>query len=159
MKTQVLMAAIVAGFGLVATNAIAQERPDFATLNTNGDGAISLTELQSQGKDRFAETDTDGNGALSEAELLAQASERADDRAAKMVERMLAHLDENDDGEIQQSELPERDANRAERMFERADADKDGVLSAEEFAAAAEHDRGERGDKRGEGRGPRGDRG
>lgn len=163
MKTQVLMAAIVAGFGLVATGAVAQERPDFATLDTNGDGAISITELQAQGEQRFATADTDGNGALSEAELLAQASERAENRAAKMVERMMEKLDENGDGEIQQGEMPERDSDRGERMFERADANDDGVLSAEEFEAAADHERGgrrgEHGDKRGEGREPRGDRG
>ncbi|MEO9865017.1 MAG: hypothetical protein ABJO29_08505 [Yoonia sp.] len=160
MKTPVLMAAIVAGFGLVATGAQAQERPDFATLDTNGDGSITVEELAAQGEQRFATADADGNGALSEAELLARASERSEGRAAKMVERMLERLDENGDGEIQQSELPERDGNRAERAFERADSDDDGVISEDEFEAASERGgRGERGGKNGGRHGHGGGRG
>jgi Ca2+-binding EF-hand superfamily protein len=151
MKTPVLMAAIVAGLGLLAVSAQAQERRDFATLDANGDGSISMSELQEQGEQRFAATDTDGNGALSEAELLAQATERSENRAAKMVERMLERLDENNDGEIQQSELPERNGNHAERMFEHADANEDGAISEEEFDAAAERGgkRGVRGERHG----------
>ena len=160
MKTPILMAAIVAGFGLVSTGAQAQERPDFATLDTNGDGQITMAELTAQGEARFAAADTNGDGALSEAELLARASERADDRAAKMVERMLERLDENDDGLIQQTELPERDGDRAERRFERADANDDGVISEEEFETAAERGgKGRRGGHGGKGGERRGDNG
>jgi len=160
MKTPILMAAIVAGFTLVGTGAQAQDRPDFATLDTNGDGQISMEELAAQGAARFAAADTNSDGALSEDELLARATARNQERAAKMVERMLAHLDENDDGLIQQSELPDPNATRAERRFSRADADENGTLSEEEFeAAGARADRGHGGGKRGgkgAGRGGRG---
>jgi hypothetical protein len=152
MKTPVLMAAIVAGFGLVATGAQAQERPDFATLDANGDGQISMVELEAQGAQRFANADTDNDGALSEAELLAQATARSEGRAAKMVARMLEHLDANEDGRIQQSESPERDDDRAARRLERADTDEDGSLSEAEFEAAGDHGRDGR-------RGPRGGKG
>lgn len=159
MKTPVLMAAIVAGFGLVATGAQAQGRPDFATLDTNGDGAISMAELEAQGEQRFATADTDGNGALSEAEMLAQAESRSEGRAAKMVARMLERLDANNDGEIQQTELPEHGGGRAERMFERADANEDGAISEEEFDAVADRGRGGRGGKHGDRGGRHGQRG
>jgi Ca2+-binding EF-hand superfamily protein len=163
MKTTALMAAIVAGFGLVATGAQAQDRPDFATLDADGNGQITLSELESQGAQRFATTDTDGDGVLSEAELLAQAEARSEGRAAKMVERMLAHLDENEDGQIQESELPEPNSDRVERRFDRVDSDDDGSISEEEFDAAADRGRGDRdggrGGKHGEGRGERGGRG
>jgi Ca2+-binding EF-hand superfamily protein len=162
MKTTVLMAAIVAGFGLAGTGAQAQERPDFATLDANGDGQITMEELEAQGEQRFTDADTDGNGALSEAELLAKASERSEGRAAEMVARMLERLDENEDGEIQQSELPERDGDRTDRRFERADADEDGTISEDEFEAAGERDRGgRRGHRSGKGgeHGSRGGRG
>lgn len=160
MKTSILMAAIVAGFGLAAAGAQAQERPDFATLDINGDGQITMEELAAQGEARFTAADTDGDGALSEAELLARTSERAENRAAQMVERMLERLDANEDGLIQQSELPEHDEDRAERRFERVDADEDGAISEEEFEAAAERGgkgrRGGHGGKDGERRGGRG---
>ena len=163
MKTPILMAAIVAGFGLVGTDAQAQGRADFATLDSNGDGQITMEELAAQGAARFATADTNGDGALSEAELLARASERAEGRAASIVARMLERLDANEDGLIQQTEMPTPDGTRAERRFERADANDDGAISAEEFEAASERGgdgrRGHKGGKRGghgEGRGGRG---
>jgi hypothetical protein len=156
MKTPVLMAAIVAGFGLAATGAQAQERPDFATVDANGDGQISMAETEAYGEQRFANVDTDSDGALSEAELLVQASARSERRAARMVARMLEHLDENEDGRIQQSELPERDDSRAARRLERADTNEDGVISEAEFEAAGNHGRD---DRRGSHGGKDGERG
>lgn len=160
MKTTFLMAAMITGFMLPAIDAQAQgrgERPDFATLDTNGDGALTMEELAAAGAARFATADTDGDGLLSAAELTAQATERAEGRAAEAVARMLEHLDENGDGNISQDELPDR-GDRAERMFERADANDDGTVTQEEFQEArpergGRHGDGERG---GEGRGPRG---
>lgn len=80
---------------------------------------------------RIEKADTNGDGLLQQSELEAQAQERADGRRG----------------------------DRAERMFERFDADEDGALSAEEFAAATEAaaERGDRG-RHGE-RGERGERG
>lgn len=153
MKTKILMAALLSGLVLTAGAAQAEnhrERPDFATLDLNGDGALSMEELQAQGEARFAAVDTDGDGTLSAAELSAVANERAAERTAKMIER----LDENGDGALQFEEMPARDGDRAERMFERVDADEDGAISQEEFDTAKER----RGDRDGgrRGHGPRG---
>jgi Ca2+-binding EF-hand superfamily protein len=153
MKTNVLMAALLSGLVLAAGAASAQddqtrERPDFATLDVNGDGSLTQDELRAQGQARFAEADANGDGALSADEMVAASGERAAKRAARMIER----LDANEDGVLQLEEMQNRGGDRAERMFERADADGDGVLSAEEFETAKEH----RGDRRGNGKRDRG---
>ena len=144
MKSKILMAALLSGVVLAAGAAQAEnhrERPDFATLDLNSDGSVSLEEIQAQGDARFASADTNADGALSAQELIAAAGTRASERAAKMIERH----DDNGDGVLQIDEMPRRSVgDRAARMFERVDADGDGVLSQEEFETAKER-RGERG--------------
>jgi Ca2+-binding EF-hand superfamily protein len=148
---------------LDATAAGRGDSPDFATLDADGDGSLTTAELAAHGAERFTSADTDGDGVLTEAELTASAESDNAERVAKMVERMLEHLDENDDGSISADELPDT-TERAERMISRADANDDGTVSAEEFEEA----RPERGGRRGGGRdgdrdggkrghGPRGD--
>ncbi len=158
MKMTLLMAGIAAGFTLVAADASAQGRPDFATLDTNGDGSLSLEEMQAAGEVRFASADTDGNGVLSADELTAAASEQAAERVAKMLER----LDTNEDGGLSQAEIQvvrRGGGEISERMFNRVDANDDGVVSAEEFEEARERG-GRRGGGNGHhGGGERGDRG
>mgnify|MGYP001823488639 FL=1 len=128
MKSKILMAALLSGVVLAAGAAQAEdrrERPDFATLDLNSDGSLSLEELQAQGDARFADVDTNGDGGLSADELIAAAGDRANDRSARMIERH----DENGDGILQLEEMPRRGGDRAERMFEHIDADGDGVIS------------------------------
>ena len=154
MKNTILRAALLAGVVMSAGAAQAQghrDRPDFATLDANGDGVVTMAELQAQGDARFAARDTNGDGALSAAELQAAGAEHAAERAARMLER----LDANGDGLLQQSELQARGGDRMAQMFDRADANDDGAISEAEFAAAKERRR-EGGRRHGEGRGPRG---
>lgn len=156
MKTEILMVAIVAGLTLQAVPAAAQERgarPDFATLDTDGNGELTLEELQGAPAASFAQTDTDGDGLLSADELAAARATAAEERITRMMER----LDTNEDGGISLRELEvvQRGGGRmAERMFNRADADDSGTISAEEFEQAAER----MGGRRGAGK-DRGDRG
>lgn len=145
MKTTILIAGIVTGLGLSAVSAQAErggERPDFATLDLDGNGEISMEELEAQGEARFAAADTDGNGALSEAELAAQASDRALGRINKMIER----LDTNEDGELQQDELQAAHEGRrgGGDRFARMDTDESGGVSEDEFNAAKERRGGHR---------------
>ncbi len=136
MKTKIMMTAVLAA--LVATAGAAQaqnhrERPDFATLDLDGNGALTLEELQAQGQARFASMDTNGDGAVSAEELIAAANSRAADRAATMIARM----DENGDGLLQAEEMQaRRGGDRAARMFDRVDADSDGSISQAEFDTA-----------------------
>lgn len=144
MKTKIVMAGLMLGLVAMAGAAQAEnhrERPGFATLDTDGDGFLSMDELQARGAARFADADTDGDGALSEAELIAAANARATERAAEMIARM----DDNGDGLLQSDEMRPRGGNMAARMFTRADTDGDGLISEAEFQAAMAHLRERRG--------------
>lgn len=158
MKTTVLMAGIAAALVLTSVEVNAKpggQRVDFETLDVNGDGQISMEEIEAQGAARFAAADTNGDGVLSAEEMTAAADERAASRVTRMIER----LDTDEDGAISQEEMAaaqeRRGGDRAERMFERADADGNGTISEEEFEAAKER----RGDRSGRGgkKGPRND--
>ncbi|WP_439154782.1 EF-hand domain-containing protein [Yoonia sp.] len=157
MKTTILLTALLSGAMMTAAAAQGaghQNRPDFATLDLNSDGGVTMEEMQAQGQARFTAADTDGDGALSVAEMTAAAQARAGARAAQMLER----LDSNGDGLLQQAEMQPRGGARLDRMFARLDADADGMISEAEFAAAQDHFGGGKGMHRGDGHGPR-DRG
>lgn len=164
MKNKIVFASVAAALlGTAAfaagPNGMRGHAPmDFATLDVNGDGSVTLEELESIPATKFAEADTDGDGVLSQAELeamvSAQMAEMATNRAAMMLERM----DTDGDGVLSADEMQPADGRGPAAMFERVDADGDGVLTEEEFAAAAERMGGHGGD-RGKGHGPRGDHG
>lgn len=168
MKTALLTTAIAAA--LVVTQVAAQGMDDrsgprgfmasFAELDANGDGNLTLEEMSAAGAARFALADTDGDGGLSVAELQARAEEGRLQRMADRVASMLGRRDSNGDGLLQRDEMIGRGAG-PERMFDRLDANDDGVVTQAEFDTmqAKMQDRmHERRADRGEG-GPRGDRG
>ncbi|WP_299724641.1 EF-hand domain-containing protein [uncultured Tateyamaria sp.] len=131
-RTTFITVIAAAAVGLTTLSAMAREgRPDFATLDADGNGEVTLSELQAQGAARFAAADTDGDGFLTQGELEAAARDRAADRATRMLERM----DANEDGKLSADEIkhPRRDP---ARMFERLDADNSGGISEEEFQEA-----------------------
>ena len=145
----------LAGVASAQTGPQLQERPAFADLDTDGNGELTLEELENFGATRFAASDTDGDGALSRDELLSSSQERMQARADRMIER----LDADEDGLISQEEMAAAREGRGrrspERMFERVDADEDGVISQAEFEAASERMMERRGGRHGNG----GDRG
>ncbi|RYG89356.1 hypothetical protein EU803_17955 [Loktanella sp. IMCC34160] len=177
MKTPLLLAAIAAGFVATGANAAGfghdgagmgrgmgpQMGPmmDFATLDANGDGSLTLEELQAAPANRFAAQDTDGDGALSPEELTAAMVAEITARAEDRVTRMIGEFDENGDGLLQAEEMPQPGGRMGrdpfERMFSHMDADEDGVVTAEEFETAmAEMGEHRQGHGRGEGRGRHG---
>ncbi len=115
-------------------------RPSFEELDANGDGQVTMEEMeafgQARGQEHFTSVDTNGDGNLSKEELMAQGNARAERHADRMIKR----LDANEDGLLSQAELEEgarkgRGGDRMEKMFEHADADADGMISEEEFDA------------------------
>ena len=70
-KTQLIVAAAAAV--LVSSVAFAaDEPPDFAGADKNGDGAVDATEFKATGLEgEFSNVDTDGNGTLNEEEYQA----------------------------------------------------------------------------------------
>jgi len=158
MKKTLLSAGIVAialsGF---AGTAMAQSkkggekmRPTFEQLDANGDGSITMEDLQARGEARFAEADTNNDGNLSKEEILASQSRAKEDR----VERMIEKRDANGDGQLSLEEMAPKSAedggrgkDRGERMFKRLDTNEDGAISKAEFdEGMAKH--GKRGGKK-----------
>lgn len=118
------------------------ERASFETLDADGNGEVTQAEMEAYRAERFSAADTDQDGALSKEELSARMSERANDRAARWVERMMERMDANDDGKLSQDELASRGGRKAGDRFERLDADGSGGVSKEEFETAMKKHRG-----------------
>ena len=109
------------------------EMPSFETIDANGDGAITPDEMRAMQTAAFADHDTNGDGVLDKDELLAAMTKGAEERAAKMLDRMIAWNDTDGDGALSKDEMPGKERGS---MLSRADADGDGSISAEEFEAA-----------------------
>lgn len=105
------------------------KRPEFTELDVNGDGQITQAEMDAHRTARFAEIDADGDGAVSAAELRAASERKKEARLERMIER----FDKDGDGKLSQAEMPTRDRGG---IMERMDSNSDGVLDAEEYAAA-----------------------
>lgn len=101
----------------------------FEMADSDGDGALTLAELQAAAAARFAETDANSDGAISAEEMLA-ARDRDSGRAERRAKRMIERRDANDDGLLQFSEM--YDAERAGERFAKADANSDGKLTKDE---------------------------
>lgn len=116
-------------------------------MDANNDGRVTLEEALAS---PLARADTDGDGMVSREEFVAHAVARATERANAMFDRM----DAANEGQIALDSLPRREKHEARirRMFERADTDGDGVLSAAEIAELPDRGRGRPGGKEGYGR-------
>ena len=153
MKNILRNSAIILGLlALGSATAFAQgsprgshERPRFSQLDGNGDGVITLAELQNQAQAKFSTADTNGDGQLDASELAAAA---ARERAGR-IERLITRKDKNGDGLLSLEEMAPRNGGGA-RLFARADIDGNGEISQAEWDAAPAHRQGN---------GPRGPRG
>lgn len=127
----------------------------FERFDTDNDGSITKAEVEAAVAARFAEADANGDGQLSAEELAAAAEarrmERQAERQAARIDRMIERMDENGDGTLS---LEEMAAMPEARMFDRLDADEDGVITQ----AEVEDMRGQRDGRRiGRGHGHDGD--
>ncbi|MCF6273020.1 MAG: hypothetical protein L3J37_07490 [Rhodobacteraceae bacterium] len=117
------------------------ERPPFETLDTNGDGNLTLEEMQQKSEARFAELDTNDDGELGKAELLTQAM----NRAGETITRMLENKDKDGNGTLSLEEMSPRDLGP---IFERLDRDGSGDISLEEWETAKKGPKNNRGPHR-----------
>ncbi|MEE9388847.1 MAG: EF-hand domain-containing protein [Paracoccaceae bacterium] len=123
------------------------ERPSFSELDTNGDGTVTVAEMQAKAAEKFNQVDSNGDGVISAEENAAAATAKAAERAGMMFTRLLEWRDSDGDGALSQVEMGD---GQAEKMFSKLDANDDGVISAEEFEQAKERgprDGGRRGKK------------
>ena len=107
---------------------------DFAKLDTNGDGFLTMEEIIARKSARFSAADTNGDGLLSEAEILAHVGPKAREKAAERVRHMIGKRDRDGDGMLSIAEIGKGKAPK--RLFARLDSDGDGAISKEEFETA-----------------------
>jgi Ca2+-binding EF-hand superfamily protein len=124
--------------------------PAFQALDTDKDGVISAAELANAAVSLKA-LDRNGDGKLTEDEVRPQmggrggrGGGRGDGRgdqpgetpppdAEEMVKTLMA-FDKNGDGQLTRDELPER----MQPLFDRADTDKNGILTVAEIRKSAQ---------------------
>jgi Ca2+-binding EF-hand superfamily protein len=111
-------------------------------MDRNGDGKITKEELPERMQGMFSQMDENGDGALDKEELKKVAARMGrgpggpgEAGRGGFLQRILS-LDKNGDGKISKDEV--QDDERARAMFDRIDADADGVLTKEELQKAAE---------------------
>lgn len=135
----------------------------FAELDADGNGAVTLEEMQAAGENRFAAADANGDGALSRDELLAQGQERVETRVDQMLER----VDADGDGQVTLAEMEAAREDRGDRggrghgrrgpnparIFERLDTDGDGTVTQAEFDEGVANFLARMGGRQGGGRG------
>ncbi|MGO4851234.1 EF-hand domain-containing protein [Phaeovulum sp. W22_SRMD_FR3] len=126
--------------------------PDFATLDFNGDGKLTVEDITAKRAARAAALDADKDGLISVEELVAQRMQDMQARVEARAKAQVAALDLDGDGKLSAAELAagpamgsrgghrgmmtgEGPAGGAERMIARFDTDKDGAVSAAEFEA------------------------
>ncbi|SFK48189.1 Ca2+-binding protein, EF-hand superfamily [Shimia haliotis] len=150
MKTSYFVGGvIVAALSVTAVAASAKDRGEghkmhgpqatFEQLDANGDGFVTVEEMQAHAESRFMAMDTDGDGGVSLDEMKARFDKGEGDnwkgeRRAKRMEKMFSKKDANGDGKLTPDEM-KPDGNRQAKMIDRMDADKDGKISKAEFDA------------------------
>ena len=101
-------------------------------FDTDGDGQITVEEIEALRTARFNEADTNGDGVIDVTEFQAAAQARAAERMAERAAEMFARIDQDGDGQLTQDDLGGREG----RMFEYADENGDGVLTEDELLNA-----------------------
>lgn len=141
--------------------------PILAAVDADHDGTISAAELKAAPA-ALKTLDKNGDGQLTQEELRPAFArggpggmegrgggpgETQAPSADELVKTLMA-FDKDGDGKLSKAELPER----MQGLFDRADADKDGFLTAEELKKPASAPRAEQGGRRGEREGGEGGR-
>jgi Ca2+-binding EF-hand superfamily protein len=153
-KTLILIVGSAVASAL-APLALAQEedQPDahrgsgmFERWDTNSDGVVTRAEVEAGAAERarkhFDSLDVNGDGKLTKDEVQ-QVHDRLRSAMHEKSEERFRSADTDGNGSLSKEEV-ERAMPQIGRQFERLDADKDGVLSAEELASMKKHREGRR---------------
>jgi Ca2+-binding EF-hand superfamily protein len=127
MFTKVATAAVL----LLSSCVVLAQGRDSAALeqaDANHDGKITKQEYNDARAALFARMDRNGDGFIDDADSREGANERGQRAAAALRGR----IDSNGDGKISKDEF----VNAPTMMFDKFDANKDGVLDAQELEAA-----------------------
>ena len=96
-------------------------------------GPIARADFMAQSKAQFAALDADKDGAITRDEMVAgMAKMFRSDPPPQIVDRLFGAIDLDKDGKATAAEVEKHAADR----FDQADANHDGVLTAEEMAAS-----------------------
>jgi Ca2+-binding EF-hand superfamily protein len=108
--------------GVISSAEVANASTSLKTLDANGDGKLSEDEVRPQMSGRGARSGRGG-----------EPGETPAPTTDEMVKTLMA-FDKNGDGQLTSDELPER----MHGLFDRADADKNGVLTVDEIRKSAQ---------------------
>jgi Ca2+-binding EF-hand superfamily protein len=97
----------------------------------NGDGKWTKDEVPERAAERFAQIDTNGDGVIDEAELkkMAEGFAQMAAQGGDFLNRMFEQADANKDGKLSKDEAPER----MKENFDRLDRNKDGFIERDEL--------------------------
>ena len=124
MMKKTLTAAILIGSAALCATAFAKgPKGDLSRFDKDGDGKISVSELEGRAKEFLGEADADGDGYITADEIEAFHEARRAEREARMFP------DADNDGYVSRREF--EDAARAH--FDKLDKNGDGLISKEEM--------------------------
>ena len=127
MFTQVTTAAVLLLSSCIVL-AQGREGPALEQADADHDGKVTKQEYVDARAAQFSRMDRNGDGFIDEADSRAGGNERGQ-RAAKALR---GRIDSNGDGKISKEEF----VNAPTMLFDKFDANKDGVLDATELEAA-----------------------
>jgi Ca2+-binding EF-hand superfamily protein len=122
-------AALAGAAGLAVAQDQQEQRPrGVFAMDANSDGAVTRQEFDAGRAASFAQLDSNNDGQLTREEMRAQRGERGQRRGGHRGMHHLASADANNDGNITREEF----LARPNAMFDRMDANDDGVIAASE---------------------------
>jgi len=102
------------------------DQKHFDKLDANHDGVVSKDEFLASASAKFAQFDTAGDGKVTAAEI--ESAPKTQERAVRIADRFVKKMDANGDGVVTQDEF----VAAAKARFARLDKNADGYLDADE---------------------------